>query len=65
MKSGDALLKEEGFFNPKEKAWKILVEDSKSNHQITIVTNYVSIASGHHGTPEYARFSGQETFKGN
>jgi cation diffusion facilitator CzcD-associated flavoprotein CzcO len=58
------LLIQQGSFDPKEKAWKISVEDTKTNEERIIVANYVSIASGHHGTPELAKFKGQETFSG-
>lgn len=58
------LLKKEGSFNPDEKAWKISIQDTKTNETKIIVTNHVSIASGHHGTPVYPTFPGLETFKG-
>ena len=64
MNSNDPLAIEQGSFNPEEKAWKISIQDTKTNEEKVIITNYVSIASGHHGTPEFASFKGQETFTG-
>ena len=36
----------------------------QANSEITYVTPYVCVASGHHATPKYASFPGQDTFKG-
>lgn len=48
-----------------DKLWKIIVKDLKTNKESIYITPYVSIASGHHGTPTYAQFPGQDSFKGN
>ena len=64
MKPGDPLAIQQGSFDPNEKAWKISIEDTEKNEERIIVANYVSIASGHHSTPESATFKGQETFTG-
>ncbi len=49
--------------NSNEKYWKISIRD-KNNAEKVIVTNYVSIATGHHGVPLEVTFPGQETFSG-
>lgn len=64
MRSDDSLLKQENKFEPNQKAWKIIIQDLKTNKEQIIIANYVSIASGHHGTPETVKFPGQETFTG-
>jgi cation diffusion facilitator CzcD-associated flavoprotein CzcO len=47
-----------------DKLWKVVVRDLKSGEEKSYVTPFVSIASGHHATPIYADFPGQETFPG-
>ncbi len=44
--------------------WKIVVKDLESGEQKTLIANYVSLATGHHGLPLEAKFYGQETFTG-
>ena len=46
-----------------DKLWTVKVRDlSKNGEEVTYLTPYVSVASGHHGLPIYAEFPGQETF---
>lgn len=47
-----------------EKLWKIKTQNLNDKSETIYVTPYISIASGHHGTPTYANFLGQESFKG-
>jgi hypothetical protein len=51
-------------YNPITGSTYVLVVVDVTNEEKVIITNYVSIASGHHGTPEFASFKGQETFNG-
>lgn len=47
-----------------EKLWKIRVKDLELNEEMVYISPYVSIATGHHGTPVYADFPGLDSFKG-
>ena len=47
-----------------DKLWRVHVKDLVNNNEVTYLTPYVSVCSGHHGTPRFAKFPGQETFKG-
>lgn len=47
-----------------DKLWKITVNDRQTETSKVYITPYCSICTGHHGTPRYATFAGQETFGG-
>jgi cation diffusion facilitator CzcD-associated flavoprotein CzcO len=47
-----------------EKLWRVVVKDLKTGETTEYITPYVSICSGHHATPIYAEFPGQDTFPG-
>ena len=47
-----------------DKLWKITVSDTQTSSELVYITPFCSVCTGHHGTPRYATFSGQETFGG-
>ena len=47
-----------------DKLWEILVEDLDKNQYYKIITPYVCVATGHHGTAKRADFPGLTTFPG-
>ncbi len=47
-----------------KRLWKLKVKDLKSNQELIYISAYVSVCTGHHGTPRYAEFPGQSSFKG-
>lgn len=47
-----------------DKLWKVTTKNHETNIETIYVTPYVCVASGHHATPKYASFPGQDTFKG-
>ena len=44
--------------------WKVTMKDLESNKESVYVTNYVCLATGHHGKPLEVNFPGQESFPG-
>ncbi|CAF0947517.1 unnamed protein product, partial [Brachionus calyciflorus] len=47
-----------------DKLWKVITKNLTDETETAFITPYVSICSGHHATPIYASFPGQETFPG-
>lgn len=47
-----------------KKLWKVKVKDLKNNQELVYIAAYVSVCTGHHGTPRYAEFPGQKSFNG-
>ena len=47
-----------------EKLWCVKIKDLTTNIESEYYAPYVSIATGHHGTPSYPDFPGMNTFKG-
>ena len=47
-----------------DKLWRVHVKDLVNNNEVTYLTPYCCVCSGHHGTPRFAKFPGQETFTG-
>lgn len=47
-----------------DRLWKVTVKDLNGKREIVYVCPYVSIATGHHGTPNLVSFKGQGTFPG-
>ena len=64
MKSDDLLIKLVNQTYSGKKFWKIITKNLSTNEDAILVTNYVSIATGHHETPLNVTFPGQETFPG-
>lgn len=67
MKRDDDLWKSVPKFNnlpSYEKLWKLRVKDTLTGDEVIYVSPFVSVCSGHHGTPRMAKFEGEETFTG-
>lgn len=67
VKSNDPLRKSVPKFDNvhiTDKLWKVIVKDVNENVNVTYVTPFVAVCTGHHGTPRMATFPGQETFSG-
>jgi cation diffusion facilitator CzcD-associated flavoprotein CzcO len=47
-----------------DRLWKITVKDTSVNKQVIYVCPYVSVATGHHVTPNVPTIKGEETFTG-
>lgn len=50
--------------NDYKKLWRVTIKNFKTNQENIYITPYVSVASGHHATPKYPNFKGQDKFKG-
>lgn len=47
-----------------DKLWKVKVKDLDLNMELVYVAPFVSLATGHHGTPKEVDFPGLSSFKG-